>query len=81
MVQGIYDFMILPEQKRYDFLWQHGIFLLSREDDKKKFNLYACGNFYVEVKYSVEKNCIEGMRVFKNVSQLDPYLFTEEGGI
>lgn len=70
--------MILPEQKRYDFLWRHGIFLLSREVGQTKFNLYACRNFYVELKYSVEKNCIEAMRVFKNVSQLDPYLFNGE---
>jgi hypothetical protein len=77
MAQGIYEFMILPEHERYDYLWQHGVFLLSREDGPSKFNLYACGNFYVEVKYRIEKNCIEGMRTFKNVSQLEPYLFPE----
>lgn len=78
MAFGIYDFMILSEQERYNYLWQHGIFLLTRRDEQATFNLYACNNFYVEVKYNSEQNSIESMRVFKNVSQLDPYLFPEK---
>lgn len=74
MVRGIYDFLFLPQSMQYTHTWEHGIFLVSRVGDGVAFNLYSCGNFFVEIKYAQPDNRIEGIRAFKNSSQLEPYL-------
>ncbi|MBX2896804.1 MAG: hypothetical protein KF763_15265 [Cyclobacteriaceae bacterium] len=74
MARGIYQFNALPESHQYAYVWEHGVFLISRVVEGMAFNLYSCHNFFVEIRYSQPANRIEGLRVFKNISQLEPYL-------
>lgn len=74
MVKGIYDFLALSETDQFEYTWNHGTFLASRIDGDTGFNLYACCNFYIEIIFNKAANNIEGIRVFKSTSQLEPYL-------
>jgi hypothetical protein len=74
MVKGIYDFLALPETQQYEYTWNHATFLLSRIVGAYGYHVYACHDFYIEITYNRSANILEGIRVFKNTAQLEPYL-------
>ncbi|MBS1775008.1 MAG: hypothetical protein JSS64_01865 [Bacteroidetes bacterium] len=70
----LYEFNALPEHQRFQYLWDEATFLNNRVEGESRFNLYACGDFFVEVEYERNDNLIRGLRSFKTIRNLDPYL-------
>ncbi len=70
----LYQFKALDEEEQYNTLWNKGVFVAGRITEEHKFLLYQLEAFYIEVKYDGDLNKILGLRSFKNVSQLEPYL-------
>ena len=73
---GLYEFIILDLKKKADTVWNHATYLTWRSNETGKVNLYALEDFYVEVYYNQEHNCIEDIRSFKSVGCLEPYLYS-----
>ena len=71
---GLYEFIALDMNKKADTVWNHAAYLTWRAYEKGKVNLYALEDFYVEIYYDEEFNCLEDIRSFKSVVCLDPYL-------
>ena len=71
---GLYEFIQLKEREKADITWQLGTFLMSRDTDGLKINLYGVDDFYVEVWYNPELNYIQKISAFRSVDCLEPYL-------
>lgn len=71
---GLYEFNILDENEKAQTIWDNGTFLTNKSDEEKAVNLYALGDFYVEVWYDKPHNRITQIRSFKTVNNLSPYL-------
>jgi len=70
----LYEYNSVPQQQRFQHLWSNGTFLTNRFAGTSRFNLYALGDFFVEVEYSVTDEMIMGMRTFKTTKLLEGYL-------
>ena len=71
---GLYEFNVLPEDKKAQMVWNHGTFLTNKADDSKAVTLYSLFSFYVEIWYDRKNNKITQIRSFNSVKQLSPYL-------
>ena len=71
---GLYDFISLDKEGKANMLWQLGVFLMARPYSAGTINLYGIDDFYVEVYYNQELNCIEDIRSFRSVGCLEDYL-------
>lgn len=67
------DFNALTETQKADAVWQ-GSFLADREENGLAVQLYAVGNFYVELFYDPLANKILSFRSFTTKNLLTPYL-------
>ena len=70
------DFLLLPEEEQLNTVWDKATFLKTHEDNKFRYNLYALGNFYIEIKYDIKRNTILEKVAFRHVELLDKYLLT-----
>ena len=71
----LYQFKLLDLNTQAEILWEKGVLLADRADDKNKFLLYQLDGFYVEVMYNPESNCIEAFKSFISTNEpLMPYL-------
>jgi len=70
----IYDFLILGEQEQYQSVWDQGTHIDDIIRDRIHYQLYAVGDFYVEVYYNVSDNKIVGKQAFKAGEPLEKYL-------
>jgi hypothetical protein len=70
----LYEYNSVPQQLRFQHLWDQGTFLTNRITGGSRFNLYALGDFFVEVEYSSKDEMIKGMRTFKSTKLLEDYL-------
>jgi hypothetical protein len=52
------DFVLLPIDEQAQIVWENGRYLMSRQGQRTTANLYAVGNFYVEIWYDRETNSI-----------------------
>ena len=64
--------MLVNEQAQH--VWDHGRYLMNREGQRTFANLYAVGNFYVEIWYDRGNNSITAITCFDDVSKLGTYL-------
>ena len=71
---GLYEFNVLPEDKKAQMVWDHGTFLTNKADDFKAVNLFSLSSFYVEIWYDRVNNTITQIRSFSSIKQLSPYL-------
>jgi hypothetical protein len=71
---GIYEFQMLSENEQASHLWECGEYLVTRIEAENKINLYALKDYYVEVTYQGQINKITGLRIFKTLRLLEPYL-------
>ncbi|MES2275933.1 MAG: hypothetical protein V4592_07920 [Bacteroidota bacterium] len=67
------DFHALSETEKAEAVWQ-GNFLADREENGLMVQLYAVGNFYVEVYYDPPANKILKFHSFTSKDFLVPYL-------
>ncbi len=70
----ITDFGRMPLDKKAEYAWLNGRYLLQREGRWTKTNLYAVGTFYVEIWIDRGRNSITHITAFANSSKLDTYL-------
>lgn len=73
MVITLYDFLRMSEPEQYEAVWK-GTFLGDRREDDFWVQCYSLGNFYVEVFYDHQTNCVQRLRSFSKIEQLAPYL-------
>jgi hypothetical protein len=71
---GLYEYNQFTPDEQAELLWDKGVFLINRMDDKYSYNLYSLFDFFVEVWYDSKKNSIYKFRTFKTVEALEPYL-------
>lgn len=71
----IQDFLQLPEEEQLYTVWNKATFLETLEDNQFRYNLYALGNFYIEIKYDLKRNTMVEKIVFRHVELLDKYLY------
>ena len=71
---GIYEFNLMLEMDRANYLWGNGTHLGERIEGVMTIQLHSLSNFYVQVFYDREKNCITELRPFKATRLLEPYL-------
>ena len=48
---GLYEFNVLPEDKKTQMIWDQGTFITNKADDFKAVNLFSLSSFYVEIWY------------------------------
>ena len=70
----LYDFTAMNEEQQAEILWEHGVYLMVRQEHEHKFALYQLDAFYVEVWYHGDDNEIKKMRSFSSTDALAPYL-------
>ena len=68
------DFVGLPINEQDYHIWEHGRYLMNREDQRTTANLYAVGSCYVEICYDRHQNGITAITCFDDVYKLDMYL-------
>ena len=71
---GIYQFAMLNSTDQAQTVWTEGTHISSRAVRQKKYNLYALGNFYVEVLYDSRDHEVKKIKSFKSERLLKPYL-------
>ena len=64
---------LLDKDEKSDLLWYFGVYLMSRPYLEGMVNLYGLDDFYVEVFYNQELNCVEDIRSFQSVECLEQY--------
>jgi len=69
----LYDFRALNEPEQFEVTWA-GTFLADRQEPGYNVLLYCLGEFYVEVYFSIVKQAAVGLRAFKALHLLEPYL-------
>ena len=64
--------LVLDEQSQ--IIWEHGNYLLSREEQEYKIDLYSIFGFYSEIWFSKEQNSLETVINFEVGGEMDIYL-------
>ena len=70
----LYEFNSLAEHEKGECLWEYGVHVSERFDDKFGYILYQLHDFYVEVKYDCTDNCITKFTSFSTTTKLEPYI-------
>jgi len=70
----IYEFLILPEQERYQAVWDNGKHIDTKAKNGIIYSLYAINDFFVEIHYNQENNEIIGNLPFRRREVLEKYL-------
>ncbi len=70
----ITEFGQLPLDKKAEYAWLNGRYLLQREGRWTKRNLYAVGVLYVEIWIDRGRNSITHITAFADAKKLDAYL-------
>lgn len=76
------DFLNMSMEQMAEVVWAHGKFLTERKYTKRCVELYALGNFFVEIWFTLPQNIrdfnfVLVIKSFKKVKALDPYIFNE----
>jgi len=70
----IYEFLSLPEENRYEAVWDDGKHIDTKVKDGIVCQLYSINDFFVEIHYNAENNQIIGNLPFKHGEHLEKYL-------
>lgn len=65
-----YQFINLNKDDQALIVWEHGVYISSREDLEYKYLHYRINTFYVQVWYHREHNIILRFKAFISVEQL-----------
>lgn len=66
--------MLLEEGDQFSYIAKKSIFLTWRMHVRKRYRLYSCENFHVEIRYNETDPGIEDIRLFRGAVDLAPYL-------
>ncbi len=67
-------FNSMPVDEKAWYVWNNSVFLIAREDDHFRYNLFYLNNYYVEIIYSFRTGEIEKIRAFFSETLLQDYL-------
>lgn len=67
-------FNSLGQYNKYVVIYRKAVLLAHRTAGDFHYILYQLHNFYIEVKYDLNKNEIDSLKTFIDTSSLDPYL-------
>lgn len=70
----LYEFNRLSEDKQLERVWNQATFLVRRKIGRSYLLLYALDSFYVEIRYSQDRNEVTACRPFRSPIPLEPYL-------
>jgi hypothetical protein len=68
------NYNTLPQEQKYFFLLENGVQIDLLQLKEFVLILFQINGFYVEVKYSLNKNMVVGEKAFTDMALLDPYL-------
>lgn len=71
---SIYDFRIMPFEKKCDVVTYSGHYLVHRFLGECKVFLYNAGDFFIEVFYSPKYQKVLMIHAFDQLSGIEPYL-------
>jgi hypothetical protein len=69
-----YEYNALDELEQTEALWEYAVHVGEYNNATFRYVLYSMFSFYVELKYNMKRNAINGSRSFSDLSQLEPYL-------
>lgn len=55
------QFIVLPQDERLQIVWDHGDFISQRSYYNSTITLFALGNFFVEVFFDHDLQCLSGI--------------------
>lgn len=67
------NYKLVDESLQAQLLWIDGVFLMARETEKLKAELFSLYNFYVEVFFDEGDDPLF-IHPFENIERLQPYL-------
>ena len=73
----IWEFVLTPLDEQAQYVWVNGRYLMNREGQWTRVNLYALHSYFVEIWIDRGRNSITHINAFENLGKLDAYL----GGI
>jgi len=69
----LYEFNSLDEMEQQEAIWD-AVQIGTYKDDTYLYTCYQIDAFYVETKRHIEYDVLHGLRSFKNLDLLRPYL-------
>jgi hypothetical protein len=69
-----FEFQLLQIDEQLDVLYEHGVYVGKRKEDRTVVLLYQLEVFYVEVFYIRHRYHPAKLKCFRSTSLLDPYL-------
>ena len=66
--------MTLDLDERMNYLWEFGNYLMTREENDCRVDLFKLNTYYVEVYYNMPDYSIEDIKSFKSEVFLTDYL-------
>jgi hypothetical protein len=71
---NLYSYKALEEYEQFEMLFEKGVLLMDRSDNKYSYVLYQVDSFYVEIKHELCNDAINSLRSFSSPDLLEPYL-------
>lgn len=68
------EFNNLSNSEKANTFFEEGVLIAERLDSQYKVLLFKMNGFYVEVFYHSKQNIFMGLRTFKNIDVLNPYI-------
>jgi len=70
----LYEFLLLEDTQQYQAVWDQGVHVDDVIYEGLHYQLYAIGDFYVEIHYDAQSNNIVGKLPFRQGEPLEKYL-------
>lgn len=70
----LYQFNALDEMEQIEAIWNKGVLLAQRKDEKYEYTLYQIDSFYIELRNDPGDMGYNGMKTFSTTTLLEPYL-------
>ena len=73
-VPSVDKFNTLDFDEKAWHVWHHATFLIVRQNNKYRVNLYHLNGYYIQLWYHVKKNRIEKIAATPSHNVINPYL-------
>lgn len=73
-VPSVDKFNTLDFDEKAWHVWHHATFLIVRQNNKYRVNLYYLNGYYIQLWYNVKKNRIEKIAATPSNAVINPYL-------
>ncbi|MEP7263440.1 MAG: hypothetical protein ABI772_03025 [Bacteroidota bacterium] len=73
-IPSVDKFNTLDFDEKAWHVWHHATFLIVRQNNKYRVNLYYLNGYYIQLWYNVKKNRIEKIAATPSSAVINPYL-------